>query len=185
MDLPDILQRCRRDEEVAWQEFNRWFGRLAKRVLGGFSALSPVEREEAEDTARVRVAVAISRDRIKGSTNGEIVNFGKTVLINSGRTAWTRRRPAEPLPVLLRDRGPAPSEAAAYQAQLDCIKRRIESWSRDNRWIFMMKLDSVSTAAITADLERVFGLFVTPEAVDVRFHRMRTELRRVCGSSES
>lgn len=181
MDLVELVRRCRDNDEDGWNEFNRWFGRLADRVLSRFSLMSPVEREEARDAARVRFALEISRDSLRATSSGEVANYGKVVVLNCGRTVWRRRRPQETLPVLLRETGPSPAERARHDAELDCIRRRLASWNPENRWLFMMKVEQVPAAAIKADLERLFGTFVSTGAVDVRFSRLRSELRRECG----
>lgn len=157
-----------------------WFRRLARRVLARFSDLTPLEREEAEDAARVKVALEISHHGITGTSSGEITNFAKRVVTNCARDIWKRRRLNEPLPPLLRDEGPSPWEAAKFQGQLECAKSVLAAWSQENRWIFMMKLNNVTAATIKADLERLFGTYIAVESVDARFSRLRAELRRRC-----
>jgi hypothetical protein len=178
--LGTLLERCRGQEEAAWDEFHGWFRRLAAGVLSRFQNLSPVEREEAEDSARVAVALEVSGDRITGTTDGAIVSFVRTVLTNAARDVWRRRRPGTPLPPLLRDEGPSPAERARFQVQLECAETLVRSWSAENRFIFVMKLERAATASIKADLERLFGSFVSARTVDVRFFRLRNEVRRRC-----
>jgi DNA-directed RNA polymerase specialized sigma24 family protein len=178
--LGELLVRCRGQEEAAWGEFRTWFRRVAAHVLGRFPNLSPLEREEAEDEARVTVALEISGNRITGTTDGAIASFVRAVVTNAARDVWRRRRPGEPLPPLLRDEDPSPAERAMFQAQLECAETVIRSWSPDNRFIFMMKIERVTAATIKADLERLFGLFLSIETIDVRFFRLRREVRRRC-----
>ena len=178
--IVELFGRCRKSDEAAWAEFRPWFRRVATRVLGRFATLSPVEREQVEDFARVAVAMAISEGRINAQTDGEAVSYVRTVVTNAARDAWRRHRAEEPLPLLLRDNRPSAHERLDQTGRLQCVEKVIASWTADNRFVFMMKLESVSTAAIKADLERLFGLFVTTEAVDVRFFRLRNALRRAC-----
>ncbi len=178
--IVELLGRCRKSDEAAWAEFRPWFRRVATRVLGRFTTLSPVEREEVEDFARVAVAMAISEGRVKAQTDGEAVSYVRTVVTNAARDAWRRHRAEDPLPLLLRDNRPSAHERLDQTGRLECVERVIASWTADNRFVFMMKLESVSTAAIKADLERLFGLFVTTQAVDVRYFRLRNALRRAC-----
>lgn len=180
VDLLDVLRRCQNHDEAAWQVFHVWFRRLASRVLTRFPDLSPLEREEAEDAARVKVALEISHHGITGTSSGEITNFGKRVVTNCARDIWKRRRPTEPLPPLLRDDGPSPFEAAKFQSEIECAKRVLAEWGQENRCIFMMKLDNIAAATIKADLERLFGLYIAIESVDARFSRLRAELRQRC-----
>lgn len=180
VDLLDLLRRCQNHDEAAWQDFHLWFRRLARRVLTRFPDLSPLEREEAEDAARVKVALQISHDGITGTSSGEITNFGKRVVTNCARDIWKGRRPSEPLPPLLRDGGPSPFEAAKFQAEIECARGLLAGWSQENRCIFMMKLDNIAAATIKADLGRLFGLYIAVESVDARFSRLRAELRQRC-----
>jgi DNA-directed RNA polymerase specialized sigma24 family protein len=175
-----LLDRCRKSDEAAWVEFRPWFRRVATRVLGRFATLSPVEREEVEDFARVAVAMAISEGRINAKTDGEAMSYVRTVVTNAARDAWRRHRAEDPLPLLLRDNRPSAHERLDQTGRLECVEKVVASWTADNRFVFMMKLESVSTAAIKADLERLFGIFVTTQAVDVRYFRLRNALRRAC-----
>lgn len=150
-------------------------------MLGQFGNLTPLEREEAQDDARVRIALEIEGQRIKAETDGAAVSFMRTVVTNAARDIWRRRRPHEPLPPLLRDGGPSPAERARDRATLQCIERLAQSWSLENRLIFALKLEGTPSTAICADLDRLCGLAISVEAVDVRFSRLRAELRRLCG----
>jgi hypothetical protein len=126
------------------------------------------------------VALEISGDRITATTDGAIVSFARTVIMNAARDVWRRRRPATSLPPLLRDESPSPAERAKSQAQIECAERVIRSWSPENRFLLMMKLEGVAAATIKTDLERLFGLFVSTETIDVRFFRLRGEVRQRC-----
>ena len=182
--LVSLLERCRDQDAAAWREFRQRFGRIAGRVLAGFGNLTPLEREEAEDTARVATSLEIDAGRIKAATDGAVVGFLRTVISNAARDVWRRRRPGEPLPPLLDDGAPSPLARARQHAELDCAQRVIASWDSTSRFIFLMKLESVSTAVIKADLERLFNVFLSPEAVDVRFFRLRADVRRQCRQDE-
>jgi hypothetical protein len=46
--------------------------------------------------------------------------------------------------------------------------------------VFIMKLENVSAAAISADAERLYGLSLTSGAIDVKFSRLRAQLRQRC-----
>jgi hypothetical protein len=178
--LVRLLERCREQDAAAWREFRQRFGRVARRALAGFGNLTPLEREEAEDTARVAVSLEIEGGRVKATTDGAVVGFLRTVITNAARDVWRRRRPGEPLPPRLSDRAPSPLARTGQRAELDCAERVILAWDSTNRFIFLMKLEGVSTAAIKADLARLFNVFLSAEAVDVRFFRLRADLRRQC-----
>jgi hypothetical protein len=182
--LCELIQECRAQDEAAWLEFQSRFARIADRVLGRFPNLSQLEREEAQDNARVSAALEINAGRVKATTDGAMVSFMKTVVVNAARDVWRRRRPNDPLPPVLRDDGPSPAERAKFKAQLDCAERVIGTWNPDDRFIFAMKLEQVPSAVIKADLQRLFCLFITVEAVDVRYFRLRAKVRHECGTAD-
>lgn len=178
-----LLERCHEQDEGAWAEFHPRFHRLAAQVLARFSNLTPLEREEAEDAARVAVALEINKGQMKATTDGAAIGFMRAVLTNAARDVWRRRRPSDPLPSTVAADAPSPWDETQSRVQLEGVERAIQSWSAENRFVFMMKLQEVSAATIKADLERLFGLFITTEAVDVRYFRLRQELRRRCGDA--
>jgi len=180
IDLPGLLRRCRASDDSAWEECYACVRRVTAGVLSGFQNLSPLERELAADNARANIISAMLEARIQGTTNGEILRFFQTVVTNCARDVWRERHPTDPLPPGLRDRSPSPLEAARSRMQLECVRKVMESWSEDNRFLLVMKLNRVSTVDIKTDLERRFHKFISPEAVDVRFHRLRQEPRRQC-----
>ena len=181
-DLPGILRRCQANEEAAWEEFCSCLRRVTIGVLSRFQNLTPIERELAGEQARAHILDAALEGRIEGATNGQLLRFLRTVVINCARDVWRQRHPMETLPDNLRDRNPSPAEAAATRAQLNCVRKIMQSWTPDNRFIFLMKLNRVSAAGIKTDLERIFHVAIGTEAIDTRFHRLREELRRRCGS---
>jgi hypothetical protein len=180
-DLPALLRRCLANDEVAWEECYACIRRVSAGILSRFQNLSPVERELAGDNARANLVSAILESRIEGGTNGEILGFFRTVVTNCAHDAWRARHPAVPLPPTLEDhRTPSPFEAARSKAQLDCVHKVVQSWGADDRFLFIMKVNGVTTATIKTDLERRFHVFISSEAVDTRCHRLREQLRQRC-----
>ena len=180
-DLPELIRGCRNGEDASWERFLIWFRCTAARVLSRFRNLSEVERGEAEDRARAKVSEEIISGGVRGATNWEIRGFVQTVVTNSARDVWRQRRPTEPLPPLLRDQdGPWPDRQAEFRAKLECLKKLIRAWPPQDQFIFMMKLEQVPAATIRVDLERLYGVFVTTGAVDVRFSRLRANVRDHC-----
>ena len=183
LDLPGLLRRCRLRDEAAWEEFYACLRRVTAGVLSRFQNLSPVERELAGDNARAKVIGAALENRIGGTTNAEILRFFQMTVTNAARDVWRGRHPTEALPPLLRDGGPSPLDATKARTQLDCVLRAMQSWPEDSRFVFVMKLNGTTTSAIKADLERLFDVFISTEAVDTRFHRLRAEIRQRCEGS--
>lgn len=182
--LGELFEQCREQDESAWAEYRAWFHRIALRVLGRLGGLSRLESEEVEDTARVKVAVEISEGRVRAKTDGEAVSYARTVLTNAARDTWRRRRSGELLPPWLSDDRPSPLDRATAANLLGRAEALVASWSPENRFIFLMKVENVSAQTIKGDLERLFGLFLTVEAVDVRFFRLRVTLRERCREGE-
>jgi DNA-directed RNA polymerase specialized sigma24 family protein len=145
-----------------------------------FPTLSFLEKEEIEDSARVAVAIEISQGRVKAKSDGEITSYVRTVITNAACDVWRRRRPGQELPLFLGGDGRSPLDRASIRDQLGCVENLVNSWSPENRFIFMMKLEQVTAGTIKRDLERLFGTFITTEAIDVRFFRLRSTLRRQC-----
>jgi len=109
---------------------------------------------------------------------GAVVAYARVVIVNAARDVWRRRRPSEPLPFEVHDGAPSAMELASLRSAVDRIERAVHGWTTEDRFVFVMKLDGFSTAAIRADLARRFGTYVSAEAIDVRFHRLRKTLRR-------
>jgi DNA-directed RNA polymerase specialized sigma24 family protein len=172
---------CRRDEPAAWDQLQRWYARLAQRTLAGFFNLTAYEREEASDNARTTFSLEIMSGRLRAETDGAIVCFARTIVRNAARDVWRRRRPGEELSTEVPDDAPSPSAAVSARAQLECVERLVLGWKDEDRLLLMLKLEQVSSAAIQADLVRLFGVHVSVSAVDVRYHRLRRELREHCG----
>ena len=179
-DLPELIRRCRGGDAAGWAQFLVWFRLIAVRVLARFRNLSEVERGEAEDRARAKVFSEIMSGGIKGASNWEIRGFVHTVVTNTARDVWRQRRPVEPLPPLLRSGDPWPDRRAELRVQLDCVKHLVWTWPPQDQFIFIMKLEQVPAATIKADLERLYGVFVTVGAVDVKFSRLRSHIRDEC-----
>lgn len=179
-DPRDLLRRCRESDEEAWSELLYFFRQVARRVLNGFPNLTPVEREEAEDDARATLVTEVQRDGLRGTSRGEMVAFVRVVVINSARDIWRRHRPTEPPPPDLGEDGANPAHDAAIRQQLDRARTIIASWPPIDRFVFIMKLNNVSAAAISADAARLYGVSLTTGAVDVKYSRLRAQLRRQC-----
>ena len=179
-DLPALLRRCLANDEAAWGECYACVRRVSAGILSRFQNLSPVERELAGDNARAKIVGAIVEGRVEGGTTGEILKFFQTVVTNCAHDAWRTRHRADPLPPTLQDQTPSPFEAARSRAQLECVDKVVHSWSADDRFLLIMKVNGVTTASIKTDLERRFHVFISSEAIDTRFHRLREQLRQRC-----
>jgi DNA-directed RNA polymerase specialized sigma24 family protein len=179
--LPALVRRCSRGGNDACKILLATFTRVAGWVLAGFRNLSRLEREEAEDAARVKVFEKLTVDGLQADTDGAVVAFFRAAVYNSAIDVWRRRVPTGPWADVTDEAPGSPHHSAQQRAALECAEQVIHSWDPEDRFIFIMKLDGAPTATIKTDLERLFGLFITTGAVDVRFSRLRADVRERCG----
>jgi DNA-directed RNA polymerase specialized sigma24 family protein len=71
---------------------------------------------------------------------------------------------------------PQDAQAVATE-QLGRVEKILASWSADDRYLFLAKLNGVSARVIQQTLERPpFNCFAAVTTVDSRFHRLRQRL---------
>jgi DNA-directed RNA polymerase specialized sigma24 family protein len=75
------------------------------------------------------------------------------------------------------DEAPSQAEQAIAAEQLGRAEKLLLSWSPEDRYLFIAKLNGVSTRLIQQTLERPpFECFTAVTTVDTRFHRLRKRL---------
>jgi hypothetical protein len=150
-----------------------------------FPNLSGVERDEAADTARYRIAEAMTLGRIEGmdaTSNWPIISYVKKVVENAGLDVWRARREMEGSDELVGHAasGPSPEAWAAGQELLACVKRLLSSVTEADRLIFFLKLAGLSTLGIAGDLHRLLHVVATAQTIDTRFSRLRARIQQEC-----
>ena len=186
LDLPDLFRRCQRKEEAACEAVYRWISRTAAGILGrDFSNLSRVERDEAADRARYRIAEAMTLGRIaavSAGNNWPIIAYVKQVVENAARDVARQRHGTEGSDQLDAHpaSGPGPDRMAIGREVLACIERVLNSLEAADRFIFVLKCNGVSTRTIAADVQRLYQIAVTTQAIDTRFSRLRVKIQREC-----
>ena len=186
LDLPDLFRRCQRKEEAACEAVYRWISRTAAGILGrDFSNLSRVERDEAADRARYRIAEAMTLGRIaavSAGNNWPIIAYVKQVVENAAIDVSRQRHDTEGSDQLEAHpaSGPGPEGMAIAREALACIERVLTSLEATDRFVFVLKWKGVSTRTVAEDVRRVFQTAMTPQAIDTRFFRLRARIQRDC-----
>ncbi len=193
-ELHALLERCRAEDEPAWERLAAWVKTRGRAILGAVDKLSDADREDAVADTLKRLVTVVRRGEIRGASNAEIDAYVCTALRNGALNAlrWrTRRRevgpgPSEvPRPDLAGSQPleEAPDEAPSQDAQaiaaqdLGRAEKLLLSWSPEDRYLFIAKLNGVSARLIQQTLERPpFECFTAVTTVDTRFHRLRKRL---------
>jgi DNA-directed RNA polymerase specialized sigma24 family protein len=173
-DLPKLLERCRLEDERAWEEFQVWARTTARWVLAKFGGLGRADREDIVATAVARLVPAIREGKIRGTTNLEIVAYVARTIKNSALNLVRSQRQYEDLEA-------HPGEVRAPQdekAEGQAVLKIVAGWPPADRFVFVQKINGVSTGRIKAELEQPpYKLFIAVGTVDTRYHRLRERLR--------
>ena len=193
-ELHTLLERCRTGEAPAWERFAAWVKVRSRVVLGGIDKLSDADGEDAVAEALKGLVTVVRRGEIRGASNAEIDAYVCTAIRNRALNVLRGRERrgeldhrASPVP------GRESSESATYDEmpdeaspqdaqavateQLRRAEKILVSWSADDRYLFLAKLNGVSARVIQQTLERPpFNCFAAVTTVDSRFHRLRQRL---------
>jgi DNA-directed RNA polymerase specialized sigma24 family protein len=193
-ELHGLLERCRAEDAVAWERFAAWVTMRGRAILSAVDKLSAADGEDAVADTLTRLITVVRRGEISGASNAEIDAYVCTALRNRALNVLrgrTRRREvvavASEVPNPDLSEGPAleqvpdegPSQAARTIAaeQLGRAEKFVLSWSPEERYLFMAKLNGVSARLIQQTLERPpFECFSAVTTVDTRYHRLRKRL---------
>jgi RNA polymerase sigma-70 factor, ECF subfamily len=175
MDLTDLLDRCRKGDELAWEALVR---RFQGRVYG-LALFYLGNAEEARDLAQ-DVFIRIYR-RLGSCTNDEtfvpwMIQIARNAAIDRQRRIHARPR-SVPVPVDemidLASSEDLPDEQLHRRRKQDIIHLALQRLSRINREIVLLKeIQGLSLEAIAAMLHLPLG------TVKSRSHRARIELAR-------
>jgi DNA-directed RNA polymerase specialized sigma24 family protein len=193
-ELHTLLERCRTGEAQAWERFAAWVKVRSRVVLGGIDKLSDADGEDAVAEALKGLVTVVRRGELRGASNAEIDAYVCTAIRNRALNVLRGRERrgeldhrASPAP----GRGSSesstydemPDEASPQDAQavateqLGRAEKILASWSADDRYLFLAKLNGVSARVIQQTLERPpFNCFAAVTTVDSRFHRLRQRL---------
>jgi hypothetical protein len=177
-----MLEGCMRDDPQSWVSFLSWFSRLSGRVLGGFPNLHPLEREETVAESRLKLVAEIQAHRLKPNYPGELVNYARLLVKREAIDRLRAQHPRVDIPADVASPDVLPSRQVEARLRVECLERLLrETWSVENRFIFMMKINEVPSHTIQSELARSFGFHVEPGTIDVRFHRLRRDALKACG----
>jgi DNA-directed RNA polymerase specialized sigma24 family protein len=188
-ELSALVERCRADEAAAWDRFAVWVRERGRAIYRGVHGLSDADRDDAAAETLTRLVSAVRRGEIRGTSNAEIDAYVCTALRRRGLNVLRglARRPdaARDLPeergagatASRRDAvdGGLSQDAHAIAAeQLGRAEKLLLSWPADDRYLFIAKLNGVSSRVIQETLEQPpFRCFVAIATVDTRFQRLR------------
>ncbi len=193
-ELHTLLERCRTGEAPAWERFAAWVKVRSRVVLGGIDKLSDADGEDAVAEALKGLVTVVRRGEIRGASNAEIDAYVCTAIRNRALNVLRGRERrgeldhrASPPPGRESSESPTydemPDEASPQDAQavateqLGRAEKILASWSADDRYLFLAKLNGVSARVIQQTLERPpFNCFAAVTTVDSRFHRLRQRL---------
>jgi len=163
--------------DAAWEQVLAWLRVRARSVLGGFQTLNDADREDVISHVGHRLIEAIRRREIRGTTDAEIESYVRTTLKNRALNVVRHRATRgqeEPVPEDLHDNAPSPSEQAVIAQALERARDAIMKWPPEDRYLFIAKLEGVSSARIKATLEQPpYRQFVAITTVDTRYLRLR------------
>ena len=151
-----------------------------KHVLAGFPTFHLLEREEVADEARLKVFAEIRADRFQATYPSEVVNFVRVVVRREALDLLRSRKVHRELSPSLPEQTISPAARAELRVRVDCLQALLVTWSEQDRFIFMMKLNAVPAATIRGELAQHFGVYVEPGTIDVRFHRLRGDALKAC-----
>jgi hypothetical protein len=187
MSLDGLLKRCRDEDEEAWFQFDALVREIARRVLlpaWKFDGLSRAEKDEAVGEVRLRLVDIVRKNRILGTTDGEIASYIRAALQNQARDQLKKRRELleselEAQRELRRvepgDSAPSAEIVTAHRLRLDAVLEEVQSWPLSDRIIFFGKLYQVSSKSIKRQLEE-HRIYIDVGTVDTRHRRLRDKL---------
>jgi len=190
-ELYALLERCRVEDALAWERLATWVKTRGRAILSAVDKLSDADGEDAVADTLTSLVTVVRRGGISGTSNAEIDAYVCRALRNRALNVLrgrTRRRevvaaasevPNPDLagsPTLEQVPDEAPSQAAQAIAaeQLGRAEKLLLSWSPEDRYLFIAKLNGVSARLIQQTLERPpFECFSAVTTVDTRYHRLR------------
>jgi len=180
-DLRALLEACRAGNEVAWEQFLAWVRMRSRASLSGFRPLNADDRDDVVAEVTRRLVDVIRQDQVRGTTDSEIDAYIRTALRNQalnlvrGRAA---RGDQDPSPEDLPDHAPTPPERTVTSQVLKRAQEAMMRWPPEDRYLFVAKLEGVSSSQIQATLERPpYRVFISVTTVDTRYHKLKKVLR--------
>ena len=196
--LSSVLQRCRVDDQEAWEALARWVGRRGRAVLFSMRHLSRADREDVvADTLGGLVGV-VRRGAIIGDSDAEIDGYVCAAIrnraLNALRRGLRRRRAGEvgvgtregyasgyAAVFDVKDDGPLQDARAIADQVLGQSHGMLSSWPPTDRYIFLAKLQRVPARVIQHALAQPpFSTCKSTSAIDTQFHRLRARLVHRC-----
>lgn len=173
-----MLDRCEAEAPEAWEAFDRWARQTARRALARFADLSGAEREDVTATVVERLVSVVRDGAIHGTTDGEIAAYVRQAARRAALDALRLRgRVHDDVGDDLADPGPGASRLALARARLRAVEAALQTWTAEERYVLLAKLDGRASREIQAELARLFDVRLDARTVDTRYHRLRERLR--------
>jgi DNA-directed RNA polymerase specialized sigma24 family protein len=187
-ELWRLVDRCRRDDEGAWEVLYGVVRRVAAPVLATFR-IRDTDREDILASLWEPVMRAVKLGQPTGTSDLEIAAYFRTAVRNralnflrarrqrpdapGGRGRAADHETDDPLDALQCPE-PDPEQRAMLEAAIGCIN----GWSAQDRFLFLEKLQGVPATEIKKALEAApFRTFLAAATIDTRFHRLQSRLR--------
>ena len=193
-ELYALLERCRSEDALAWERFATWVKTRGRAILSAVDKLSDADGEDAVADTLTSLVTVVRRGEIRGASNAEIDAYVCRALRNRALNVLrgrTRRREViaaasdapnpdqagSPTLEQVPDESPSQAAQAIAAEQLGRAEKLLLSWSPEDRYLFIAKLNGVSARLIQQTLERPpFECFSAVTTVDTRYHRLRKRL---------
>jgi DNA-directed RNA polymerase specialized sigma24 family protein len=190
-ELRVLLERCRLEEPLAWEAFTSWTRRRAAAILRAIGKLSKADREDVIADALSRLLRAVRHDGISGSSNAEIHGYVRATIRNQAlnllraraqsleaadESTWTSRDGDQGSREVA-DEQPSQDAQMIVSEQLGRVHEVLQSWSPADRYLFLAKINGVSSRTIQRTLSNPpFVSRMALATVNTRFHRLRRGL---------
>lgn len=198
--LHDLLQRCCAEHADAWEEFAAWVRARGRTVLGAFEKLKWADRDDVIADALKNLTAAVRHGKIRGRSNAEIDAYVCRSLKNQALNFWRgygrKRHGGESstaaevdgeteLCHAVADDHPSQETMAIAAERLARADKLLQSWSPEDRYLFLAKLSGVQAQVIMGTLRRPpFNRYVALATIDTRYHRLREQMMRRIQSDE-
>jgi len=179
-DLRDWVQRCRAEDERAWEVLDAWVRQCGFRVLAGFRSLTMADKEDVVSKASARLMIAIRSNKIDGTVNVEIAAFIRQTIHRQALNHLRGRVPHDSIDAfddLLSDDEPTPEQRMVALRLLEAARECLQQLPPQDRYVLLAKGEGLRTSVIRQELASRWNVNLAPSSVDVRAHRLRDDLR--------
>jgi DNA-directed RNA polymerase specialized sigma24 family protein len=176
-----LIDRCRDEDEKAWEEFLAVFQAFAQRRLRRhFPGFGASDRADLVSATLERLVVAIRAGQIRGATDAIVAAYMARAIRNRALDHISQRRPEA---ALVDDLNEGSHDGRGYQRLLvQQVTSIVNEWSPAERFLFVQRSHGVSSERVKQELEgSPYCVFIDVATVDTRYHRLRARIRSRLG----